>query len=312
MRQLPPLNALRSFEAAARLASVTAAAEEMRVSHSAVSQQIKLLEEFFGQELFIRKGRSIAPTPNAVALLSDISAAFDLISIGAQRLMAQASEATISVNTTPSLALRWLIPKTSAFQIANPTINVLVQTAEADSIEHLNQPYDLIVRRFPMEKRGYRCFPLIADISTPLASPAYLEDHQIRSPEDLLPLTLLHMKSRPEAWRRWFAKHTDLDSDVIRGPFLDHFFLTLQSAISGLGVALGPLCIVEEDLEAGRLIAPLPDLTINGPGFHVLVREDQVVNHHLRKLLRALYEAAGRSFPKSLSRITGKNTGQTG
>ena len=298
MRRLPPLNALRAFEAAARHSSVTAAAEELHVSHSAVSQQVMLLEQHFGQKLFERKGRRITPTPAAQAFLNDLRSAFDLIAVGSQQLAARSQGVRLSVNTTPSFALRWLIPKTSDFQLANPAIHVTVETSEKDGIDHLDQPYDVIIRRFPMERRGYGCFPLVDDISTVLASPAFLEQHPIKTVEDLRPLPLLHMKSRPEAWRRWFAQHGNRDSDVIAGPSLDHFCLTLQSAISGLGVALGPLCMVEEDLAANRLVAPLPDKTLRGPGFHMLVRENKTLARHREALAAALLGAAGRSAPR--------------
>ena len=300
MRRLPPLHALRAFEAAARLSSVTAAAEELRVSHSAVSQHIKSLEAYFKKDLFIRKGRRIAPTPSARAFLSDIKSAFDLIAISSDQFDARSNEISLTVNTTPSFALRWLIPKASEFQIANPKIRLIVHTSEKDGINHLDQSYDFVIRRFPMEARGHKCFSLIDDINTPLVSPAYLATHKIDSIDDLTNLTLLHMKSRPEAWRRWFAKHTTLDTDVIRGPFLDHFFLTLQSAISGVGVALGPLCMVEEDLAEGRLITPLPDKILKGPGFHILVRSDKSLNRYQQEFLTYLFRVAGKEPPKSL------------
>ena len=146
MRRLPPLNALRAFEAAARLSSVTAAAEELGVSHSAVSQQLKLLEEHFGQKMFDRKGRRIEPTQAAQALLNDVKAAFDLIAVGSEQFAARSSEITLTINATPSFALRWLIPKTSEFQLKNPGFKILVHTSEKDSIAYVDQPFDIIIR----------------------------------------------------------------------------------------------------------------------------------------------------------------------
>jgi LysR family glycine cleavage system transcriptional activator len=149
-----------------------------------------------------------------------------------------------------------------------------------------------------MTRRGHYCLPLIQDISTPLVSPAFLKTHPVTTVADLAGVPLLHMKSRPDAWQRWFARHSTLDTDTIHGPALDHYFLTLQSAVSGLGAALGPLVMVEEDLAAGRLVTPFPDKTIRGAGFHVLVREAGATKRHQQAFLTALYQSMGRPVPR--------------
>ena len=113
MRRLPPLNAVKAFEAAARLSSVTAAAEELRVSHSAVSQQIKQLEDWFGQKLFSRPGRRIEPTAAALSYLEDVRAALDRIALASEQLANRGSRRVLTINCTPSFALRWLIPRTA-------------------------------------------------------------------------------------------------------------------------------------------------------------------------------------------------------
>lgn len=287
MRKLPPLHALRAFEAAARHASVTAAASELNVSHSAISQQLKQLEQYFGQKMFMRSGRSVVPTPAAEAFLIDVKEAFDRIATGAEQFSLKSSEVNITINTTPSFALRWLIPATSRFQQDHLTVKLLVSTSTSDAIDNLYEPHDFIVRRSSMEKPGYTCINLLSDAMTPLIAPM-LTTRIPRSVEDLKQHTFLHMKSRPDAWKRWLTKFSTLQSEVVPGPYFDHFFLSLQAAISGFGVALGPLCLVEDDLKEGRLIAPFSDQLLEGPGFHLLYRQDALLNRHKRAFLEDL------------------------
>ena len=293
MRRLPPLNALKAFEAVARLSSITEAAAELSVSHSSVSQQIKLIEGYFGQKLFIRRGRGIEPTQAALVYLEEIRACFDRIAVSSEQLAQQGQRHGITLNATPSFALRWLIPKTSEFQLANPTIDLRVTTSTSDEITHLKEPYDLIFRRDAMVRHGHLCARLLDDSQTPVMAPALLEQHNIKEPRDLANLTLLHMRSRPDAWEKWFQNQNITDIDTGAGPFFDHFFLSLQAAITGHGVAIGSRVLIEDDLEAGRLVAPFQEQSIEGPGFHVLYRSE-IADY-----------ASGRIFLKWLSKTTG-------
>ncbi len=295
MRKLPPLHALRAFEATARHASVTVAATELSVSHSAVSQQIKQLEQYFGQSMFIRIGRRVTPTPAAEAFLSDVKEAFDRIATGADQFSLKSSEIHITINTTPSFAMRWLIPATSQFQQTHLATKLLISTSSSDGIDNLYEPYDFIVRRAPMEKSGYSCVKLLSDAMTPLLTPSLLGARPGLTVDDLKRFTLLHMKSRPDAWRRWLGNFGDIRSDVVPGPFFDHFFLSLQAAINSFGVALGPLCLVEQDLAEGRLIAPFRDKCLEGPGFHLLYRQSTIGNRHRQAFLDVLLEEADRA-----------------
>ncbi|CAO3356270.1 LysR substrate-binding domain-containing protein [Azospirillum melinis] len=270
MRRLPPLRALRVFEVVARHASVTRAAEELAVSHSAVSQQIKQLEDHFGQPLFVRSGRGISPTPGATAFLEDVRSCFDRLAIASEQLSHRTYGRVLKVDATPSFALRWLIPQISAFQLANPSIELRISTSATDGIGHLNEPVDFIVRRDVMSRPDHVCQRFLDDVSTVVLSPSLLKQKRIASPEDLLEVPLLHLKSRPDAWTRWFRTTQVATPEAIAGPFFDHFFLSLQAAISGLGAAIGPYALIKDDLAAGRLVAPFPQHRLVGPGFHVL------------------------------------------
>jgi LysR family transcriptional regulator, glycine cleavage system transcriptional activator len=272
MRRLPPLRALRVFEAVARHSSVRAAAEELRVSHGAVSQQIKILEKHFGQPLFRRVGRGIEPTLPASAYLEDVRACLDRLAIASEQLERRTPGKILKINATPSFAMRWLIPQTSSFQLANPSIELRLSTSATDEIDHLGEPYDFIIRRDVMRRSEHRCQKIADDVSTALVSPALLDKYPIKVPRDLLRVPLLHLRSRPDAWQRWFGTNGIVVGETIAGPYFDHFFLSLQAAINGLGAAVGPFVLVQDDLATRRLLAPFPERTLMGPGFHVLYR----------------------------------------
>ena len=293
MRQLPPLHALRAFEAAARHASVTQAAEELRVSHSAVSQHLRGLETYFGQPLFHREGRRVAPTAAALVLLEEIGSALDRIAFASQQFMQRNSGVSITVNATPSFAMRWLIPRSSNFQLANPLVNVIVETSPTDGIDNLSRNYNFIFRRAPMEKAGHVSQKILEDTSTAVLAPALAATIALERPKDLTKSVLLHMKSRPDAWWRWLRGCSVETPDVLPGPYYEHFFLSLQAAISGLGIAISPLCFVSEDLSAGRLVAPFPDQVLKGPGFHVLYQPALMRSRHHKTFLDALIGEAG-------------------
>ncbi|RWQ22718.1 MAG: LysR family transcriptional regulator [Mesorhizobium sp.] len=295
VRKLPPLHALKAFEATARHASVTRAAAELGVSHSAVSQQIKSLEEHFGQTLFARHGRRVEPTDSARALLEEVRAAFDRIAIASEQFTSQKGSGVITINATPSFAMRWLIPRSSSFQRSNPTISVVVETSASDGIDHLTKGYDFIFRRAPMQSTDHRCQKIIDDLSTAILSPTLAGTLSLGDPHGLMRGILLHMKSRPDAWKRWFEVCDVRLAETPPGPYYEHFFLSLQAAINGLGVAIGPLCLVEDDLASDRLVAPFREFLLPGPGFHVLYPTTTMRSKHHRAFLDALLSEAEKS-----------------
>jgi LysR family glycine cleavage system transcriptional activator len=168
--------------------------------------------------------------------------------------------------------MRWLIPQTSSFQLANPSIELRLSTSPTDEIDQLGEPFDFIIRRDVMRRSDHSCGKIADDVSTALVSPMLLEKHSINAPRDLLAVPLLHLKSRPDAWKRWFGASGVVIGETVAGPYFDHFFLSLQAAINGLGAAVGPFALIQDDLASGRLVAPFPERTLVGPGFHVLYR----------------------------------------
>ena len=288
MRRLPPLNALRAFEATARLSSITAAASELGVSHSAVSQQVKLLEDYFGQRLFERPGRRVEPTPAAIALLEDVRAAFDHIALASAQLARRGARRVLTVNAPPAFAMRWLIPRVAAFQRAHPNLELRVATSTAEGISRLDGPYDLIIRREEMARPGYVCRRLLGDCATPVLHPKLRGAERLNAPQQLMSLPLLHARCSPDAWRRWLLEHANTPVETLDGPFFDDASFALQAALNGVGAAIIPLIFAAEELSAARLIAPFPERTLAGPGFHILYSEAAPHERGPRELLRWL------------------------
>lgn len=305
MRRLPPLTALRAFEATARLASVTAAAAELGVSHSAVSQQISQLENYFGQKLFDRPGRRLEITPAAAALLEDVRDAFDRIAAASEQLTRRGVQRIVTINATPSFAMHWIIPRIAAFQQEHPNLELRVTTSAASGINHLDKPYDLVIRREVMARQGYVCRPLVSDKATPLIHPRLAKRIDRRQPGSLAELGLLHTRSWPDAWRRWLVEHSGSRVQTLDGPFFDNTSLAVQAALNELGAALAPIAFVQDELAEGRLVAPFADCFVSGPGFHVLHSETAQRERGTRELLRWLDLHTDPVKPRTEPRMSG-------
>ena len=269
---LPPLKALRVFEAAARTKSLTIAANELHITHSAVSQQIKLLEEYFGQPLFIRRPRGVEATEAARLFYGEVRASLDRIAIAAEQLTFAGKNRIVRVITAPSVAMRWLIPRLSQFQIDNPRIEVRVATTVSENFEDMKDPFDVVLWRNPLERSGFDCVRFLDDVSAPLASPHFLELHPIHKPQDLLQTSLIHLAARADAWQQWFQTAGVTVRKKIPGTSYEHFFLSLQAASTDLGVAIGTLALVDDDLAHDRLRQLFPQFVLHGQGFHILHR----------------------------------------
>lgn len=269
--RLPPLKALRAFEAAVRTGSLTAAAAELSITHSAVSQQIKTLETHFGQPLLVRGARGVEPTAPARAFYDETRASLERIALAADQLTQAGAARILRINATPSLAVNWLIPRLSSFQIANPRIEVRVATS-VTSVSKLRDPFDVVMRRAPMSKSGFACTRFLPDVLGAVAAPDYLKKHAVKQPADCLKHTLLHLTSRPNAWPRWLETAGVRTPRKPDGPVFEHFFLSIQAASANLGIAIGSLALIEEDIAAGRLTHLFPQVRIEETGFHMLHR----------------------------------------
>lgn len=256
MRTLPPLNALRAFEAAGRLGSFKEAAAELHVTQGAVSQHVRLLEEWLGAPLFERHNRRVALTAAAKAYLEEIGPVFEQIAQATARYGVPAPVSrTLSVNAPATFTLRWLVPRLERFRVEHADVDVRVETSN-EPVESLKEIYDVIIRGGPDTFYGYAMRPFLSEERLPVCSPALLQRLPLRMPNDLQQHTLLHTTSLPRLWPDWLARAQIPALRPAAALTFDHFYLTLQAAIDGIGIAMGPTALVSDDLAAGRLVEP--------------------------------------------------------
>src|SRR6185312_8653413 len=275
MTRLPSLNGLRAFEAAARHMSFTNAAAELNVTQTAISHQIRRLEEELGVRLFIRQNRALALTPQATEYLPGVRAAFNDLRFATDRLLRKDNENVLTVSTLASLAAKWLLPRLPAFQEAHPGIDVRITTSTA-LVDFKTGDVDAAIRYGRGHWPGLRADWLMADELFPVCSPALITGSKpLRCPEDLAEQTLLHTSAGyNDDWRLRLTA-AELPANISKRPGLtfDLILVTVQAAIDGLGVAMGRTSYVEADIAKGRLVVPFKIALPADAGFYLVSPE---------------------------------------
>ena len=260
VRRLPPLNALRAFEAAARHLSFTRAADELNVTQAAVSHQVKALEEWLGMPLFRRLNRSLLLTDAGQSYMPRLRDAFDTIDQATRGLNAHESGGTLTISTMDSFAAKWLVPRLGRFRARHPEIDTRV-TASDRLVDFKREDVDVGIRYGRGRYPGLQVVRLMTEDVFPVCSPALAGgEPPLREPADLKHHTLLHDDLAVD-WRTWLAAAGVRDVDADRGQWFSHSSLVLQVALDGQGVALGRSALLAEDLAAGRLVKPF-ELTL--------------------------------------------------
>lgn len=267
---LPPLTALRAFEAAIRHGRMTRAAEELGVTHGAISRQVRLLEETFGAQLIRRTRNGLVPTEAGAALAERLGRGFREIEAGVAALRDDAG-GVIDVSCLGTFTLRWLIPRLGRFTAAHPGLEVRLSQSDAPC-DFSRGRYDVAIRVTDHElPEGTHVTPLFAERFGPVLAPTLAERLALRAPADFSRAPRLWARTRPNAWADWCARSgcTALEG----GAPYEHFYFMLEAASAGLGVALAPEPHVADDLAAGRLIAPFGFLP-SGLSYVALRREE--------------------------------------
>ncbi|HEY0502012.1 MAG TPA: LysR family transcriptional regulator [Lysobacter sp.] len=257
-RDLPPLNALRAFEAVARLGSVTRAAEELHVTHGAVSRHLKSLEDTLGTPLFLREGRGLAPTPAGRRLHEAADAAFAPLRQAWGELQRRSRQAPLVLGCPGSVLARWMIPRLDRLARERPDLQLHLsasETAPDASMAGLDAALLIAQGPWPAEWQVHELAP---ERIGPVVSPRAADFGRLRDapPGALAEVALLHTQSRPQAWSDWAAR-VGLEPAALRlGTGFDHLYYLLEAAQAGLGVAIAPEPLVAQDIAAGRLVAP--------------------------------------------------------
>jgi LysR family glycine cleavage system transcriptional activator len=265
-RRLPPLNALRAFEAAARHLSISKAADELSVTPAAVSHQVKALEETLGLPLFRRLDRAIMLTDAGQLLLPGLRDGFDALAQAVARIEAEQDHATLTVSTGPSIAAQWLVPRLDRFRRACPDIDLRIAATDR-VVDFAREDADVAIRYGAGDYPGLRAELLFTDEIVPVCSVKLCQGPPpLRAPGDLKNHTLLHVewdsaKESATNWHMWLLAAGVSDVDANRGPRFSQESMAAQAASEGHGVALIGSRLVADDLAVGRLIRPF-DLSL--------------------------------------------------
>ncbi|WP_237153711.1 LysR substrate-binding domain-containing protein [Oryzibacter oryziterrae] len=271
MQRLPSLNALRAFECVARLGAVNRAAEEMNVTESAVSRQVRALEEDLRVELFRRVHRGVRLSPEGEQLLRYLGSAFDTIRRGVEQIRARPGE--VRVRTPPTFGSRWLLPRLRDFEMANPDMSVRV-TILWENMEPSDAENDVGV---VYESRGWpeeELIPFLHERLTPVCSPAFLASVKAKDTAEMIRSSQLLHCSVVRDWERWVTTALPGESmDVARGEIFDTMDTALRAAEAGRGFAIADLAMVDHDLALGRLVAPFPTIAEGVDNFYIVRRD---------------------------------------
>jgi LysR family glycine cleavage system transcriptional activator len=256
---MPPLNAVRVFAAAARHLSFTRAAAELHVTHSAVSRQIKTLEDHLGLALFTRGIRQVNLTLEGQQFFAEVAPALEQIGAAAHALKGRPAARVVRVNVRPSFAVRWLIPRLPDFVAQHPGIEPEVMTSTA-TLDKVADGFDIAIRRgaegWPTNIKPR---PFLDDQALVVGAPALFRKHPVTEPRALADHVLLTSKSRGNDWEAWKREVAAPRLKPASRLQFDHLHFVVQAALDGLGVALVPLSLITQDLRSGRLVCPLPE-----------------------------------------------------
>ncbi len=268
--QLPPLNALRAFEATARLSTLAAAAAELNVTPSAISHQIRTLEETLDIRLFRRANRRLSLTKDGRTLLPGLTDGFRRLTAAVAELEANQREGSLTISMLSTLAMRWFMPRLPRFQLEHPEIEIRISTT-ARTVDLEREDIDIAIRHghgvwpsvhaeklFQLETLPV-CSPELPRPGTPLNSPHDIERH-----------VLLHADARPDDWRMWLDGVGEPHIKASRELTFDTTDFALAAAIRGLGIAIADRHIIQDDLDSGRLIAPFETSISHDSGYYLV------------------------------------------
>lgn len=318
-RRLPPLSSLRAFEAAARHMSFSHAATELNVTQGAISRQIKTLEEYLGVTLFRRLPRALELTDDGQQYLTHVHHAFEQLYRATEAILDGRRTVTLNANVLPTFAMRWLIPRLPHFTAAHPSIEVRMVTSIKPADFRL-EDNDIAIRVGPglpgPEGRApspidivmtndwsdVRAVPLLPDELIVVCAPQLIDGGSasgppIHAPADLARHTLLSTASREKAWTYWTRMMGLGEIEPKAAVAFGHFFMTVQAAVEGKGVAIVPRILVESELESGTLVMPFENASVAAGSYYLLCRESQWQTPKVSKFREWIVGEAARTQP---------------
>ncbi|MGS2742485.1 LysR family transcriptional regulator [Halomonas sp. LS-001] len=257
---MPPLSALRAFEATARLGSVTAAADELNVTHGAVSRQLKSLDAHFGVALFAKAGRGLVLTHHGEQLQSGVGEAFTRLRDSCASLKHDVEEAPFTLACPGSLLARWLIPRLDRLHQDLPELKLQVVVSDTEQPNQHSDVSASLAFSEPPWPTDVTVIELAPEQICAVVSPRLASHCEPANPDSLFANPLLATASRPQAWPQWASAQglepSALETALQQGQSFAHLYYLIEAALAGLGVAIAPRLLVEDDLKSGRLVAP--------------------------------------------------------
>jgi len=265
MVRLPPLNALRAFESAARRGGFVGASEELNVTRGAISRHVKLLEEHLGVQLFVRQAQGVRLTAAGSELLPVVSDAFGQIARAADRTSSNAAE--LRVICPPGTSIRWLLPRLEDFRIKHPELRVRLTTDffPDGGFDPVEADIGFSVANWPKRPKGLESQTLFPVLLTPACAPGYLRERSLGSPEALADCELLHETKNHADWTAWLEYFRPVGVDPALGQDFSNIDIATKAAVMGVGVVMADLVLCREELEAGTLVRPFPDMVCKSP-----------------------------------------------
>lgn len=290
INRLPPLNALKVFEAAARRGSFQAAADELFVTPSAVSHQIKGLEAFLDLELFIRQTRRITLTQAGEDYFQSIQNALLEIDRSTQKLISSHQSGQLHLSVAAAFLTRWLLPRLSSFHEQNPEVDIELSVIEG-LIDFDASETDMAVYYGKGDWQGVQADFLRHYQQVPICSTKLMEKHAIKTPSDLLEHTLLHVTKRQHEWPTWFEHVGVPFKEKVKGISFSNGSLVAAAARNGLGIGLADVGFVSEEIGSGQLVAPLKESFILDRSFYLVYQKNRVMTFAMKAFQNWLMDA---------------------
>ncbi len=269
---LPPTQALRAFEAVARHASFTKAAEELHVTQSAVSHQIRSLEAHWGLRLFHRDRRSVSPTSSGRVLAPTVRDCFERVTEAVERLREEEETGSLRISLLQSFAVKWLMPRLPDFRTRNPAIQVWL-SATSEPVDFDREEVDVAIRLGLGKDDDLHVTRLLEEEAFPVCGPAYRDrGPPLREPRDLFghPLIQITTEAPGLSWKDWFDAAEVSSAEPLEGPHLSDSGMAMQAAIGGQGIALGRTALAADDLVAGRLVKLFDVVCLSVAAYHLV------------------------------------------
>lgn len=284
-KRLPPLNPLRTFEVAAHCHSFTEAAQELGVTQAAVSRQIAVLEGFFKTKLFERDVRTIRLTAVGLQLYRDTSGAFDRIRAATERALRDGK--LVRVQTYPTFAAKWLMPRLNDFMLKHPDVDLMVEVGIRPA-DFARSDNDIAIQFGEGDWANVHMHRLFRDQIAPVCSPRLLERDTLKTPSDLIRFTLLNAKYRNRDWTEWLTASGGPPFDELKKLTFESSMLAYQAAVEGLGIAMGQVHLLQQEIDRGQLVRPFAKTLLRNLHYWMILPADRRLSPETRRFVNWL------------------------